>query len=597
MKIRHILTATLCAGVISAYAIPAKKGVTHTLTQPDGTEVTLSLAGDEHHHYYLTADSNIVIGNDGKYTYATLDTNGNLINSGVLAHNMLQRTTKEIQLVRNLDAKRVSAAYTAKVAPKNARESRAEGMDFFGRRDVTFATQGDVPVVVILAAYADLPFVTPDPHDYFSRMLNEEGFSDNGSYGSARDFYITASNGRFKPDFNVYGPVTLPHNQSYYGSNGMFGDDVRPQDMIRDAVKAIDKEVDFRDYDLDGDKKIDNIFVIFAGVGEAQGGGANAVWPHQGTMTYNASNYADGVRMHRYACTSELSAQDHTDGVGTFIHEFGHVLGLPDLYNTEDPLTSYTPGKYSAMDYGSYNNDSKQPPTFSAYERMALGWMGDDLVEISGAASCRLEPMLEGNKAYLIHTDNPNEIFLFENRQQSGWDEYLPHHGMLIWHINYLPSIWESNKVNNDKKLQRIDLVEASGTTSASAAQLRKYPFPGELGVTEYVFGGKPDFKAWSGHDMALPVTNIAETDGVITFDVAGGGADPAGVNDALIGGALSYSLDSRRIRATADGVITVTDMAGRIVASASGELSTSALHPGVYIIGAEAKTVKVLVK
>lgn len=601
MKIRHLILCGMCMGSLASWAVPARPGVTHRLTQPDGTIVSLQLVGDENHHYYLTTDGQIVIGGEGKYCYASVDDRGELLNTGIMAHDPASRSDKEKQLIGDLNFEKVSAAMLSKAkAMKAAAEvggARSNNQDYKGRIQTNYPTIGQVRTIVILANYSDVKFSTPNANEYFTRMLNEEGFSDNGAKGSCRDYYLAASAGQFDGSFDVYGPVNLPHERAYYGRNNLWGSDTRPQQMIIDAVSALDDEVDFTDYDLDGDLNIDNVFVFYAGLSEAGGGGEDTVWPHQATMATGSRYRFDGKYLNRYACSSELVADGKTDGIGTFIHEFGHVLGIPDLYNTESSNVYYTPCNYSAMDQGCYLGDSMQPPTFSAYERNALGWMSDNLVEITGPASCRLENLEDSNKAYLINTDKENEFFLLENRQNTGWDSLLPGHGMLIWHIDYDPKKWSNNSANNDPEHQHIDLVEASDKTGATSFILRRYPFPGLSKVRSFTYDTTPSFRSWSGKDLGLPITNIQETDGVITFDVAGGGSDPASIADVTSAQKIRCTVTGRNVMVETDGAIRITDLTGRTMATGADELSITVGAPGVYIVSGGNGSQKILVK
>jgi len=122
--------------------------------------------------------------------------------------------------------------------------------------------------------------------------------------------------------------------------------------MVIEACRQLNPEVDFLQYDRDGDGYIDNVFVVYAGRGEASGGSPDCVWPHAWNLSSAepGSQYTfNGVRLNLYACSNEWELSDHGKGfrpvgIGTFIHEFSHVMGLPDLYSTEYVKDSFTPG-------------------------------------------------------------------------------------------------------------------------------------------------------------------------------------------------------------------------------------------------------------
>lgn len=497
-----------------AYAVPAMPGL-RTFTQPDGSTVTVRLLGDERAHFYVSEDNYPLLeDSEGRLCYAEIGLDGLVRASGVQARNSARRVQAEKDIMARADAADLSQRLMTQILANSPARVPQTGM---GLNDTTFPSKGEVRALVILVDYADVKFNTPNAQDYFTRLMNEEGFSDNGGTGSARDFYIESSNGQFRPIFDVVGPVELPNNRSYYGSNNSYGSDAHPADMVIHACQLLDDEVDFSLYDANDDGLIDNIYVFYAGAGEASGGPSDSVWPHSwdvfsaGGQTYRF----DGKILNHYACSNEWMpwyTPACPDGIGTFCHEFGHVLGLPDLYDTRNAASGYGPGSWSIMGHGSYNNESRTPPTFSSYERNALSWM--ELHPLTKAASIELDPLLESNFAAVISVPGKDsEFFLFENRQQRGWDTYLPSHGMLVWHIDYAPDVFNSNIVNVDGSHQYVDLVEAGGVSARDAA----IPFPGSYGITSF------DAVGWGGVEIGLPITNIAETNGIIGFDVLGG--------------------------------------------------------------------------
>lgn len=320
----------------------------------------------------------------------------------------------------------------------------------------SFPAKGEQKALVILVEFADCEFFTPDANQYFTSLLNAEGCDLDGATGSARDYFVQNSSGIFLPDFDVYGPVTLSQPVKYYGGNDRWGNDEAPHKMIIEACQLLDSEVDFSLYDRDGDGTIDNVFVFYAGRGEATSGGANTVWPHSARITEwePMTEYLfDGVMLDSYACTNE-QVGNHTCGIGTFCHEFSHVLGLPDLYATSYS-TAFTPGDWSLLDSGSYNNGEKTPAGYSIFERYALGWI--DPKVITGAEQEITLRNVAENDGGIIATARENEFFLLENRQQTGWDTYIPGHGMLVWHVDYRESVWVNNTVNNSQRHQYVE--------------------------------------------------------------------------------------------------------------------------------------------
>lgn len=507
--------ATAVAAGIS-YAVPADPRP-KKFTQPDGTEITVKIRGDERSHFYLSEDDYLLVEKEGAFYYGNTDAAGDIAASDILARPLSARTAADDQFLSSVEMPKVYEALERKAARSNTLRVQAKGPGLF--ESANFPVMGKQKVLVILVEYKDVKFTLDEPYDYFYRMLTEEGFSDYNGTGSARDFFIYNSCGQFEPEFDVYGPVELPKVRRYYGGNNMYGDDQNAYMMAVDACQILDETVDFSEYDRDGDGVVDNVFIFYSGMGEATGGGSDTVWPHSWEISHatNKEYVFDGVKLDRYGCTNEWD-ENRPDGVGTFIHEFSHVMGLPDLYATSY-TSAFTPGYWSALDYGPYNNNGCTPPNYGAFERYALGWL--DPEPITGGEDVTLRPVGE-NVARIIPSGDPNEYFLLENRQLTGWDAYIPGHGMLIWHIDYDPIAWTNNTVNNNSRHQRVDIEEADGTQSSYSRD--GDAFPGTQGVTSFTDDTNPSMRLWNGQGLNLPITAITEdSEGLISFKVAGG--------------------------------------------------------------------------
>jgi M6 family metalloprotease-like protein len=283
--------------------------------------------------------------------------------------------------------------------------------------------------------------------------------------------------------------------------------------------------IDFTQYDNDEDGYVDFVFVIYAGYGEADGGASNTIWPHAWNL-YSAAGIkcqVDGKTVDLYACGNELDyySKMHT-GIGTFCHEFSHVLGLPDLYVTNGGAHK-TLGEWSILDYGPYGNEGNTPPTYSAYERFFMGWLTPRL--IVDAENVKLEELKKSNEALLISTTdkhnlkgndpNPTKFYLLENRQNAGWDAYLPGHGLMMTYVQYSSIKWRDNTVNNEASRMGVDLIEADG----------KEP---DYYSNEYGYSGKPGDLFPAGAKQYMEIDNheieeIKEDNGIITFKYKGG--------------------------------------------------------------------------
>lgn len=526
---KYILLKPMMAAVMlgvsaaAAYAIPAKKGLM-TFTQGDGTTVEVQLVGDEYAHFYLTADGYPLVERDGMLCYASIAADGSVTPSALKAGDMALRSTADNDFLAKVDRSLITKALTLKAENSSLRRTPASrnaakapmGPGLFP--DADFPVTGSPNVLVILAEYSDVTMSTTNAKDYFTRMMTERGFNDYGGTGSALDFFDESSCGQFTPVIDVYGPVKLPQTRAYYGrDSGGEGNDANPEQMIIDACSALDNEIDFSKYDNDGDGRIDNVFVFYAGQGQATGGPSTSVWPHSYNVTYSGIyQYFDGKLLDRYACSNEW-AGSRPDGVGTFVHEFSHVMGLPDLYATSY-TTSFTPGGWSALDYGPYNNNGCTPPLYGAFERYALGWTEPAVID--GPATIDL-PSIGSNQCAIIKTGDDNEFFLLENRQRTSWDNYIPGHGMLIWHVHYRPTIWTQNIVNNTPAHQYVDIEEADGTQNEYSRG--GDAFPGTANVTSFTDDTTPSMKTWAGIGLGLPITDITEAGGIISFNVDGG--------------------------------------------------------------------------
>lgn len=499
------------AATVAADAMPARQGLT-VMTQSDGTRVSVNIYGDEYRCMYLSADGYLLLADaDGDLCYAIASVGGQgIVASDMKATDESDRPEAVRQALASVDKDEVIARYCKNAAARSSDAARSKAA---AREKINdYPSIGQQKVLVILARFADVDFHTPDPKTAISRMLNESGYADNGADGSVRDYFVDNSEGKYQPEMVVYGPVTLPQNMAYYGAPSASGaTDSHPEEMIRDACLLLDDEIDFREYDLDDDGYIDNVYLFYPGYSQADGASVNTIWPHAGYSWSKLRAEFDGMRLDRYACSNEIDLETgKLVSIGTFCHEFSHVLGLPDLYSTDYSNEAH-PGTWSLMATGGRNNGGKTPPCLSAYERYSLGWLEpDDMVPSENVVT--LDDVASSNKAFILRTGSDNEYFIVENRQQHGWDSYLPGHGMLIWHIDYDAAAWTGNQVNNDGSHQRIDLVEADGSFYSDSRAGDS--FPGSADVRSITDDTTPSLKSWDYSRRNIGLYNIAETKG-----------------------------------------------------------------------------------
>lgn len=476
------------------WAKPARRGAL-VVTQEDGSEIVVYQHGDERFHWTTNEAGE----------WIEQEANGKWQRVAALSDEQIQarRKASKFALAEQAQRRKPSATQTAV--------------------ETNIAEHG----LVILVNFSDQAFKATQAE--MDSMHNGYNYSRDYSYeynrvtydihteGSARQYFYDASFGQYNPKFDVVGPVTVSQKYSYYGANDTYGNDQRAEKMVYEACLLVDSlypEIDFSTYDNNGDGEMDYVYVVYAGYGEADGGAANTIWPHSYWLQYGGYNLTiDGVKIDKYACGNEVSATSRQhDGIGTFVHEFGHVLGLPDLYGTTSSATHRTLGNWDVMDYGTYNNDGNNPPTYSAYERFFFGWLTPKL--ITDTALLTLHDLYSTNEAFLI---SPNErhnlignnpdttvFYLLENRQPNIWDDYLEGHGMMLTKVQYDYDKWYYNRVNNTKSKLGVDIIEAKAN-SLPNTNLPTDLFP--AGATEYT--------KINGH----PIYNIQQTeDGDIQF-------------------------------------------------------------------------------
>lgn len=533
MKLRLFQILIMAAFAVQASAIPARPGAVKVM-QPDGSTVTLVLHGDEFRSFTATHDGYTVVRTDSGWQYA-LKKDGALVASGIMAHDASERTSEENALLTRLgkmtvpdmtagERERMRRAQSLRSAAPGEKASLAGGRyDYNNFRGL-----------VILVEWNDCGFTRTDSREFFSSMINDEGYG--GYYtqdaapqwvsctGSVRDYFSDNSMGLFKPEFDVVGPVRIDLSCKYPSKT------INGTQCAYEALQAADGMVDFSKYDTDGDGTVDMFYIIYAGYGSNISGNDEAyIWPYASSMAYFDIRL-DGVRMGRYACSTELCASERygqktLDGIGTICHEFSHVLGLPDLYDTDysDNGQSDDPGVWSVMAGGGYLDNSRTPAGYGAYERYAAGFMQPETLTEKDR-TYTLEPINTSNKAYRIDSSVDKEFFLLENRQRTRWDSALPGEGMLIFRVDSTnASMWTGNRVNSDPSHNYYELLRADPRTNNGTIVASGYdPFPGLGNVTEINNETTPSLLSWTGEPTPLSIHSIKSDGGVISFGTGG---------------------------------------------------------------------------
>ena len=542
------------------YAIPARP-IPLIVVQSDGTSLDVCLKGDERCHFKTTTDNMpIVQGENGNYYYA-IKKGEDLECSKFLAHNKNERSKEEIEyinlyqgiLIEHFNAQRNSKLFQDTILGKARRVGATRSVG----QPTTY--QGKKRGLVILVNFSNLSMVTENCHDEFYQQFNQIGYNHNNHIGSVHDYFYDQSYGTFDLSFDVVGPVTVSRQYSYYGANSAknSNSDLHIGQMITEACKLADDEVNFSDYDWDGDGEVDQVYVIYAGYGEASGAPANTIWPHEFSLTgcaYNGDGDGpltlDGVKIDTYACSCELAGHSGQTmmGIGTACHEFSHCLGLPDFYDVK-----YNGGfgmeSWDIMDSGGYNGPDRNgevPCGYTAYERWFAGWLTftelNEMERIKDMPDLGTSPM-----SYIIYNNsNHDEYFTLENRQNTRWFEYVNTsrncHGLLITHVDYSARAWLTNSVNTNSEHQRMSIVPADNDYGfyyndgvneryvPSNEELEGDLFPGSCGIKEFTnishlnVGGRLFNQNDDGtFYLNKPITNIKESEGLISFDFMGG--------------------------------------------------------------------------
>ena len=541
--------------------VPAKPAP-FTHVQSDGSSVTLVMRGGEFNHSLMTLDGLTVALNDkGDYCY----TAGRSL-SDVIAHDAGSRGIEETAFI---------TAYRDQMTlrPSARRSPRRDGEN----SSPQVPTMGSPRVPIILVNYTDVQFIHADPVATFESQFNEMQYS-------CLNYFRSQSRGQFSPRFDILGPVNLTHNRAYYGANVVRYDetvDIRLGTMIYDACMGLEGSVDFSNYDNDGDGYVDVVVVLYAGVGEAQAWRTvrESVWPCQWDMT---ESYAwdcsatgpfqlNGVTIDKYAVFNELegssNASTSIDGVGTFCHEFGHCLGLPDFYPTNNS-SAYGMSTWDIMDTGCYLNGGRRPAGYTSYERHFMGWM--DLIDPIENTLYMMAPLGsdDGTAVKVVNDANPNEYYLLEYRVRSGWDAYLPGEGILILHVDYDEMAWNENSPNNNATHQRMTIIPADGVLTTSSNSTDTWPLIGRDSLTNH---SVPAAMVFTGGYMNKPITgmHILQDCSAAGFwymrklagDINGDGEVNVADVNALINAILIGDVSFPHLDVNKDGEVNVADL------------------------------------
>lgn len=576
MKKLYLMLSMLFAFGAAANAVPAKK-LQKVITLTNGIQVSVELRGDEYLSWWE--------GTDGTAYRATAD--------DTVFEAFDLEAQKPAAAARRARAEQGRVARLARV--KNSLKGADDKMRGLGGDHITY--KGVKKGLVVLVDFKNKKFADGHDLEYYKNVINGKDFSDEeeGYVGSVRDYFLAQSNGQFELDFDVVGPVTMSKNSGYYGNDGAYQKDEKVYEMIKEACDGIQDKVNLKDYDWDGDGEADQVFFLYAGLGQASGGSASTVWPHESELRYwpcGVLSYSTG-KINTYACANELQPETQgssryiSAGIGTICHEFSHCLGFADMYDTTGG-GGYGMSVFDVMDQGSYNGNGFVPCNYTAFERIYAGWV--EAIELESPATVKdMKSVSDYGRPFIMYNyKNTNEYFLLENRQNTGWDKGLyGSNGLLIVHVNYVPSRWANNSVNaSNEKIQCCTVVNADGSRENTQYSLQGDLYPYEVkGVTmndEFTDESEPAAKLYTknsdnSYALGIPITQIKRSKGSVSFLVCGGDANNVidntfnGVVDGINGVTVANKATDNRIYSI-DGRYLGTD--------------ASALGKGIYVVG-----------
>lgn len=577
MKRIILLICFIACTTITTWAAKAQS-IPVLVKQADGTTITVILQGDEHINWYIALDGTLLVqGSDNNYYVGRVANNGHLMATKQLAHEPAFRLQTERSLIQKQDKERFYS-YVRSVAAQSEnayKESPMTRISIGASSDgvAYFPHTGSPKALVILAEFADTLFTIQNTKQVFTNYLMNEGhftetsYGQNMSYKGVRGYFKDCSYGLFTPAFDVVGPVKLPKPQTYYG----VGND-NITDLMTDACNAVDNEVDFSQYDANGDGMVDLVYIIYAGHSANYRGNASTdIWPKSGTTIL--SKTFDGKSIRRYGVSNELAGRENKkkeketiNGIGLFCHEFSHTLGLPDIYAYKtDAEDQNDQGMelWDLMDGGTEVQGGRVPSPYLAWEREAMGWMSIDTLT-TDCHIANLKTIDNSGKAYKIL--NPlasNEYIVLQSIQKGGWYQGWGNgsypKGLLVYRVSYA-----SNKVNvfdfpnNVKGKPRVIVVPADGEiiAAAHAGTMNNYLLQHNNDL--YPYNGIDSikgFKMFNESTLEKSIFNITETDGVdinnryVSFDFRDRittGIQSAAIKETNVSNNRIYTLDGR---------------------------------------------------
>ncbi len=472
-----------------------------TFVQPDGSTFRGHVRGDEWAGWHETLSGYSVARRaDGWWTYA-VGVNDRLLIPGSM-------------IVRAADPDNL-------YVPRHLRPERMKVIQDHNAPDLSVARTDTFRVPLLLVEF-------PDYGNQYDQSVFDEIMNSVGTYGhpghpgsgSFRDFYHEISYNQFDPVSTVDGWYTAPQNHDYYAYSNPNGYQ-RVLTLVRAMVDSAEAHgMDWSRFDNDGDGTVDALNLIHAGPGAEQGDQSN-IWSHKWSLSAaNLQVQYDGVWINSYTMNPEIQSNNIV-AIGVISHEFGHALGLPDLYDTD--YSSSGAGKLALMASGSWGtagNTPWYPSAMNAWSKTELGW--SNAIELSSdQLAIPLEQSYSSNIVYQInHGYDDSEYWLVENRQKVGTDVNMPSPGLLFWHIDTeKTSGWG---VNNDEPHYGVGLEQADGQYNLENGNGSDNgdPYPGATMNRALSYNTVPGTESYYAIPSMIAITNISDPDSIMTFDL-----------------------------------------------------------------------------
>ncbi|HWI41839.1 MAG TPA: M6 family metalloprotease domain-containing protein [Verrucomicrobiae bacterium] len=604
------LFASLLLQEGTSHAVPASSRL-HTLAQPDGARFVARQWGDEHLSGWETSAGYTVVrdASSGEWRYAERTGEGELAPSparpdavappsGTPPH--LRPAGESLTVSRLRRAARAAASALPEIPP---------------------SPSGTWNILVALMKFSDSAVRrgTLSPAGEFERI-----FFGSGN-GSMADYYREVSRGAFTVSSGpagIRGWITASGTHDHYGRDGSGGYiDVYVEDLVREAARELDRVqlIDFSPYDRDGDCLVDTFAVIYEGSEQSSSGNQNDIWPHKSSITpyetrtlcANPTYTGERIKISSYIIQGELNEDDRITTIGTMTHEFGHSLGLPDLYDTD--YSSEGVGMWSLMAAGSYgtvDRSGDSPTHLDPWSKFYLGWVTPEPVTAT-RAGLAIGSVVGGGSVLQLREGTPTEgeYFLVENRQREGFDRGLPNaSGLLIWHIDgaVVSRYYDMNSVNDHEctagtacatRHLGVALEQADGRYALENPKVgvrnSGIPFPGSS--SNRAFGPRtvPSSALYSGKPSGFSVTGIGNSASVMTAGVVVAG-DPFSFTTPAISAdrPVAYKGKTLSVAFTAPGLSSPQAIAERVVQEMVLPSWVSIAGPVTAVAGKEGEVV-----